>query len=549
VVEATRGAPPMDEPAAQRALELLLPDLPAVVVSFPQEPRAPALDVAPPDLPAVVVDLANFQDLRAIIAVRLAKGEPLTHVRLGRRERDAIVAFYAGRDNRPVWLEGETWTPAAKAIIARLDKTYEDGLDPNDYPLPTVAVLPLDNRDVVLADADIKLSVAVAAYARDARGARVDPARLSKLVTPKLDLPDPGAVLAQVSTASDAGAALVAYNPSHKGYLALKAKLAEIRAARPSVPQVKVPAGPSLRIGMRDPRVRLVRIRFGLGIGDSEDETYDERVAAAVADFQKENGLTANGVLNRQTILALALAGVPAARNEGDIVANMERWRWLPASLGHQYIMVNIPDFGIRLVRDGVIVHQARVIVGKPETPTPVFSNTMEHVIVNPYWHVPPSILKNEFLPRMAEDPNYATSRGYEVIQHGDKISIRQPPGEGNALGRIKFMFPNQHSVYLHDTPSRSLFASGRRAYSHGCVRLDQPFRFAELVLGKEQGWTEARVRGLIGKGERLIKLSEPIPIHLAYFTTYVDENGRLVTRDDLYGYNRRVRAALGYGG
>jgi len=170
----------------------------------------------------------------------------------------------------------------------------------------------------------------------------------------------------------------------------------------------------------------------------------------------------------------------------------------------------------------------------------------MEYAIVNPSWNVPPSILKNEFLPRLAADPLYAARRGYEVIRRNGQIAIRQPPGERNALGFIKFMFPNQHAVYLHDTPNRSLFSAERRAFSHGCVRVDQPFRLADVVLGA--AWSESRLRSLIGRGERTINLPERLPVHLTYFTTAVDERGALRSIEDLYGVNRRVRVALGLG-
>jgi murein L,D-transpeptidase YcbB/YkuD len=171
----------------------------------------------------------------------------------------------------------------------------------------------------------------------------------------------------------------------------------------------------------------------------------------------------------------------------------------------------------------------------------------METVIVNPSWTVPPSILKKEFLPGLASDPYYAERRGFRVVRRGNTISVQQPPGERNALGYIKFIFPNSHAVYLHDTPSRNLFSKERRAFSHGCVRVDQPFRLAEEILKREGTWSEARLRGLIGKGERYINLRQHLPVHLTYFTLAFDENGRLQSFDDLYGFNRKVRAALGY--
>jgi len=240
------------------------------------------------------------------------------------------------------------------------------------------------------------------------------------------------------------------------------------------------------------------------------------------------------------------LRGATPARLTGDLIANMERWRWLPADLGREHIAVNIPEFRLRILRNEAVIHQTRVIVGKPETPTPVFSGVMEYAIINPSWNVPPSILKNEFLPRLAADPLYAAKRGYEVVRRNGQIAVRQPPGERNALGFIKFMFPNQHAVYLHDTPSRHLFGAERRAFSHGCVRVDQPFRLADVVLGA--AWSESRLRGLIGHGERTINLPERLPVHLMYFTTSVDERGVLRSMEDLYGVDRRVRVALGLG-
>jgi murein L,D-transpeptidase YcbB/YkuD len=235
-------------------------------------------------------------------------------------------------------------------------------------------------------------------------------------------------------------------------------------------------------------------------------------------------------------------------RLEGDILANMERWRWLPAEFGARYLSVNVPEYRLRLYEEGRVAHESRVIAGKVDTPTPIFSGLMEYAIVNPSWHVPPSILKNEFLPRMAEDPTYATRQGYEVVRRGDAISIRQPPGEKNALGFIKFMFPNKHAVYLHDTPNRRLFANSKRALSHGCVRVENPFVLADFVLGSE--WTETRLKRLIGRGRAHDLAQDKLPVHLTYFTLAVDERGRaLQAFDDIYGHDRRVRSALGLAG
>ncbi|CAH1648502.1 L,D-transpeptidase family protein [Chelatococcus asaccharovorans] len=545
------------EPDETAATEMLLPAEPEVMpADSAPTPHTDGLTTgslaAPADMPVAAFPEITVPDVvvsipaetKSPIATYL-EGHPVPGpARLGKAEREAIGTYYAERAFMPLWLNGDQWTAGARALIATLEKAGEDGLDAADYPIPIISVLPKADRAEALAEADLKLSALAVTYARDARGGRLNPRRISALMTPTLDLPTADDVLRRLADSPDTGKALAGYNPPQPGYQALKAKLADIRAAHPTTPMVRVPQGPALKVGMRDPRVPLVRARFRLENNDAT--TYDERVAAAVATFQKENGLPADGILNRQTVAAMSPPSTQRL-DETDILVNMERWRWLPAAFSNRYLIVNIPAYSMDLVNDGEVELTTRVIVGKPESPTPVFSHVMQHVIVNPYWNVPPSILRKEFLPAMAKDPDYAARRGYQVIRRGNSISVRQPPGERNALGYIKFMFPNDHAVYLHDTPNRSLFNTERRAYSHGCVRVEQPFRLAEFVLGKD--WPEQRMRKLIGKGERLIKLQEPLPIHLVYFTLSVDKTGAATTRNDIYGFDRRMKEALGLAG
>ena len=527
-------APDLTTGAAPAQVELA-PSSPAQAVQEKASPErtteaAPATHPQSPPTPPAVAD-----PLAEAVAARLADGKGALHPRLGRKDREALAAFYAIGGYQLLWLKDGAWAAPAQALIRQLKKAGEDGLEADDYPIPAPPGAK-NATPAALADAEIKLSAAAVAYARDARGARIEPSRLSNLITPKLELPAADAVLTSLAAASDAGAALAAYNPPHVGYRALKDKLAQLRANRPSADVVHVPHGPALKVGMRDARVRLLRARLSL---PGDDIAYDERVAAAVADFQREKGLPANGVLERKTVTALS--GPAPSVTEEDVLANMERWRWLPPDLGRRHIWVNVPEYRLRLMTDGRLLHEARVIVGKPDTPTPLFSDEMDHAIVNPSWYMPPSIFKNEF----NSDPAYAAARGFEV-RHGRDggITVRQPPGERNALGFVKFMFPNRHAVYLHDTPNRRLFAADKRAFSHGCMRLDQPFRFGEMVLGPQ--WTEARLKSLIGKGERTIKLPEKIPVHITYFTLQIDEKGGVRRAADIYGVNNKVRVALG---
>lgn len=501
---------------------------------LPERPAAPipAAPVAGPSLSPVPLDLAPLLAERLPAAAR--------HARLPEAEREGLIRFYAARGHMPLWVDGKGATASGEALLARLARAAEEGLRPADYATPAIG-----GEGAALAEADIRLSVAAVLYARDARGARIEPRRLSALITPKLDLPSAPTVLAALEQARDAGEALAAFHPPHAGYRALRDRLAELRAAQPAAKAEppRLPPGPTLRLGMQDPRVPLLRARFGLEAG--EGRVYDRSLSTVVAEFQREKGLPANGLLTRATIEAMN--GGRERSLEGDLIATMERWRWLPADLGEEHIIVNVPEYVMRKVEGGAVVHESRVIVGKSERPTPIFSDAMDHLVLNPSWTVPPTILRKDFLPKMATDPDYAARRGIEVIRRGNNITLRQPPGPTNALGNIKFMFPNDHAVYLHDTPNRNLFGSARRAYSSGCVRVERPLRLAELILSGEQGnWSEQRLRGLIGAGERTIRLSRRLPIHMVYMTHVVDAGGELRVHEDIYGFHRRTREALG---
>ena len=434
-------------------------------------------------------------DIAAEIATMLPGSLSLPHMaHLQKREWESLSAFYAARDNAPIWMGSDELQARTASLAERLSRADEDGLNPSDYPSPILN----HGADTASARAlaDITLSASAIAYARDARGARLDLARLSKLITPKLDVPNSSAVLANVIGSSNPGNALEAYNPPQPGYRILKEKLAMLRETTAS-------------------------------IGESSNPP--------VLQASKKPLKTTTAMVASNPVTPF------------DLIANMERWRWVERDLGDRYIEVNLPEFMLHVVDHGTIVHSTRAIVGKPDTPTPIFSEKMQYLIVNPSWHVPYSIVKKEFLPKLAEDPDYAAKAGYEVTQNGDLVTIRQPPGERNALGFVKFMFPNQHAVDLHDTPTRKLFANTERAYSHGCVRVDDPFSLASVVINDPKYSTD-ELKGLVGKGERVIRLKEPLPVQLTYFTVVPDQTGELHHVGDIYGYDQTVEAALGLG-
>ena len=230
------------------------------------------------------------------------------------------------------------------------------------------------------------------------------------------------------------------------------------------------------------------------------------------------------------------------------VVANMERWRWYPRDLGNAHVLVNQPDFTLTVMRNDAPVWTTRIVIGKPSMPTPLLSETMKYITVNPTWHVPQSIVQNEYLPALAQDPTVLDRMGLHVSYSGGEVQITQPPGDGNALGRIRFNFPNRFSVYQHDTPDKQLFGQDVRAYSHGCMRVQDPAKYAEVLLNiarPHERWTAERIKNLFGSAEQDIQLPTPIWVHLTYQTAFVDTSGKLQFRRDVYNVDSRTLAAI----
>ena len=490
----------------------------------------------------------------AAVALQLGLDKDAGTLFPDKRERAAVLAFYGARDGRPVWIHDGRFTDQARRAMARLQRADQDGLDPAEFAVPALSPAPTPEA---LAAAELKLTGSVLAYARQAQGGRVNPRSLSPLITVDPPRPEPLGVLEKVSTAQDPAAALDGYNPPHPGFQALRRALAALRTARVTEPP-RIPDGRRIARGMRDPRVPMLKERLGVPPGP-DPAYFDAALNEALRAFQRGHGLAANGALTPGTLKALNTRA-QAVRAE-DVLVNMERWRWLPRDLGQRHVMVNIPEFLVRIVEGGATVYEDRVIVGKPTNQTPIFSKAMQHVIVNPYWNVPTSIAVKEMLPRLAADPGYFARQGFELVNargrvvdpysvdwravEAGRFRFRQPPGERNALGRIKFMFPNQHDVYIHDTPTRSLFANAIRAYSHGCIRVHEPFRFADALLA-DQGIDGARLKKLIGGPERTLMLKRHIPVHIVYFTAGVGKDGKVEARPDIYGHDARLKATLG---
>jgi len=525
----TRAAAP---PAAPNSTE---PTAPTPAVATPPV-VAPTAD-APIEAAAPTIDQRVAEKIRDMFNGRIERI-------IDRKAKAPVEAFYAARNYAPIWLENGVENARGKAAAVYLAGVSADGLDPGDYPVPSFA-----NADPgALAEAELKLTATVLSYARHAQIGRVHYSRVSADIYYDLVAPEPGAVLTKLADAKNIAEALDGFNPPHPAYKALKAKLAEARSRAGESGGVRISfAKKPLKPGMEDPRVPLLRERLGIA-GDHANSTYDNVLVEAVKTFQRQHDLTPTGLLNNATIGALN--GPRRDRDVDVIIANMERWRWLPRDLGRAYVMVNIPDYTLKVVDRGATVWTTKIVAGQPgEKATPLLSETMKYITVNPTWNVPPSIINNEYLPALAQDPTVLDRMGLRLEHNRDgSVHIYQPPGEGNALGRIRFNFPNKFLVYQHDTPDKNLFAKDKRAFSHGCMRVQFPDKYAEILLSianPKDGYTIDRIHRMYGTGEHDIHLTTPIPVHLTYQTAFVDDAGHLVIREDVYGRDARLLAAL----
>jgi len=511
---------PADKPAATAT---------APVTASP-EGAAPATAVA------AGPDAAITEQLR-----ELANGK-FDRVIGSKKDRTQIDAFYSGRIYAPLWISDGKVNARATAAIDYLRHVDADGLDPADYPVPSFAALiaPAD-----LAEAEIKLTSAVVTYAHHASVGRVHWSRVSADIEFSTPAAEPGDVLAAVAGAGDVAATLDSYEPQTSGYRALKAKLADIRAGKIDKEKAPIGKGAVLKIGMEDDRVPALRER--LHVSGDRSTAYDKPLAEAVKKFQQQHDLAATGTLTAATVEALN--GRQPDRVTDIILANMERWRWMTHRLPDTYVIVNLPDFTLRVMHGGKQMWMTRIVIGKPEMPTPIMTAEMKFITVNPTWNVPPSIVNHEYLPALAQDPTVLERMGLRVDRNADgSIHISQPPGEKNALGRIRFNFPNKFLVYQHDTPDKYMFANDKRAFSHGCMRVQDPVHYAEVLLSLVRpgdGYTEDRIRKMFGTSETDIQFPTFIPVNLTYQTAFVDDAGKLEIRDDIYGRDRALLAVL----
>lgn len=491
-------------------------------------------------------------------------------------ERAALAGFYGEHTGDPFWVIDGGYTSKGDALIAELRRADDWGLKAAAYDAgakPGTGAPP-----EALAEAEIRVSLAALTYARHAKGGRVVPRSLSRNLDRDPNWPDPAKVIRDLAPAPAPDAFLRDFHPKHPQFEALRQALLATRGHQEKVekveePPVELPTGSSIKPGAKHAQIALLRRRLKLAGESGQQETYDAALVDAVKAFQRERGLKASGVLNNATRNALNGPKKKPARPDDTalrLIANMERWRWMPDDLGAFHVWDNIPEFMMSVVKNGEEIHREKIIVGKVENATPVFSADMLYVMFHPEWGVPDSIKVKEILPYLrpqgfdffgfgGADTRVLERHNLRVNYNGrpvnpsqvdwQNVDIRrytfiQPPGPTNVLGFVKFRFPNKHDVYMHDTPQRHFFAQERRAESHGCIRVQNPQRLAEVLLEQDQGSSPADVERLKDQGAD-ITLETPIPVHVNYFTAVAGKDGKVSYFGDLYGHDSRLIAAL----
>jgi murein L,D-transpeptidase YcbB/YkuD len=543
---ASPSVAPADTAPATAAVPSTAPATATVTPAAPAAEPTKVSTVAPADQP--VAD--KLKDMLAAKNLRYFDRKS---------ERTIVEKFYNARDYAPLWTQAGSLTDSGKGVIARLKDAASEGLNASDYSVPDFAAATTPDA---LAEADLKLTDSMLDYARQAQSGRMHWSQVSADIQYPEHPTDPAEVLTNVTNAKDASVALDGYNPPQKLYQELKKRLAELRG-QGDTPVVAIGDGPVLKYtpakNKKQPEVvvedaRVPQLRAKLGVTENADDThYDAKVAEAVRRFQENADIPATGALDAKTI---ATINSPKRDKQIDIVlVNMERWRWLPRdlgvpALGDAYVILNIPDYTLKVMQHGAQVWTTRVVTGKPGThATPLLTETMKYITVNPTWNVPPSIVYNEYLPALQQDPTVLQRMGLKLEQNRDgSVHISQPPGEANALGRVRFNFPNKFLVYQHDTPDKYLFEKSERAYSHGCMRVQYPDQYASVLLNialPNEKWSPERVRGMYGTSEVDLKFPTPIPVNITYQTAFVDDAGKLQIRKDIYGRDATMVSLL----
>jgi murein L,D-transpeptidase YcbB/YkuD len=458
--------------------------------------------------------------------------------------------FYEQNGYQLAWSDGSRPRRVMNTLISGIRAAPEEGLDPARYDVEALAAARDAFDPARAAETDLRFTHAYLKYVWHLTYGTIKPETVdSKWHAAKKSV-DLATTLRTALEDERIEQSLKALAPAAPQYHGLRTQLARYRAAAGRGEWPKVPAAPVLGPGARHEVVPVLRRRLAasgdLDAGaDLQRDVLDDSLVDALERLQERHGLAVDG---KYTPALAAELNIPVSERIQQIAVNMDRWRWMPADLGQRYLFVNIPGFRLDAFEKGRSVLDMKVVTGRQQDPTPVLSEQMTHIVFSPYWNIPASILKNEIMPRLTEDPGYLARNNIEMVDNpgtSEEVRFRQKPGPGNSLGLVKFMFPNAFNVYLHDTPADSLFNRIERDFSHGCVRLERPLDLAKYVLRDQPEWTEERMTAAMNAGaEQTVKLTQPIPIYLAYFTAWED-HGSLQFRSDVYGHDRAHRSRM----
>lgn len=506
-------------------------------------------------------------------APKITVGEELIHASV------MLPRFYERRIYRPAWSDGHGPLPQVEALIKAINEADRDGLRPSDYHLAKIEATLREVRQNQrkkkqleprrLVDLDLLCTDTFLLYGSHLLAGRIHPETIDPEWHANRRQVDLAGLLQTALDSNQIEKVLRGLLPPHPGYASLCQALARYRDTASRGGWSMIPAGPKMRRGDRGERVVAARNRL-IAAGDlasrlsNEADLFDGALEEAVRRFQNRHGLEVDGVIGPMTLAAL---NVPVEERVRQIEVNLERWRWLPEDLGQRYILVNIANFELEVVEKGQPVMIMQVVVGKPYRRTPVFSDKMTYLVLSPYWHIPPSIAVKDKLPLIRKDHTYLATHDIKVFQgwgaetreidpqtiDWSKVTakdfnyrLRQEPGPLNALGQVKFMFPNKFNVYLHDTPSRELFGKTVRTFSSGCIRIEKPIELAEYLLRGDAKWSRENILAAIDRRvEQTVRLPEPMSVHLLYWTAWANEEGSIQFRGDIYGRDQLLDKAL----
>jgi L,D-transpeptidase YcbB len=498
-------------------------------------------------------------------AIKIILSDKKTEIRTGALTRKTVLDHYQATSFKPLWVANGKLTERGVALLKTLQTSNLDGLEPRRYKPAVLETFdsPLPEDNLGLAQLDVGLTVAALDYALHMSGGAYEPAQLSAYHDIKPQPVSATVALRVLAYSPFPQVYLSSLAPKHPAYALMKAEL-DTTLSTEEKPDAMA-EGKRIRIAQKDPRILTLR-KFLVDEGyidladastdPGKEEILDKTLAKALKAFQTAKGIGQTSNLDTATVRAIN--GPKSLDRREQLITNMERLRWLPKDLGARHVFVNQASYTVDVMDAGKLVWESKVIVGRPLTQTSVFSDTMETVVFNPSWGVPQSILLNEYLPKLRRNPGYLDKIGFKVVNEKGKvvssssinwngvgsnsaIGVQQPPGESNALGELKFLFPNKHSIYMHDTPNRQLFAETNRNFSHGCVRVENPREFASVLLG----WDRSRVDADVESGESTtVKIARQPQVHLTYFTAWPDKDGKLQYFSDAYGRDSTLKTA-----